>query len=321
MDRLTAMTVFRKVVERGSFRLAAEQLGLSNASVSKYVSGLEKHIGTPLLSRTTRRVSLTEAGRSYYAQCTRILDDVEAAESATSQLQTAPRGVLKVRVPISLGAAHFGRTVAEFLSRFPELSVEMTLNDRFTDPTEEGFDVALLIASSAPDSSRLAQPIARWARVLCAAPGYLARHGEPAAVADLKRHNCIIYTRGQAPDEWRFAGPGGERTVRVQGSMRCNNAMVLREALLEGIGIALMPRFLVAGDLAEGTLRRPLPDWEPEPRRLYAVFPNPGNPTAKVREFVSFLTRSFATDSQWEIGPSEPARALPVRRKVAAASA
>ncbi|HEV3011622.1 MAG TPA: LysR family transcriptional regulator, partial [Burkholderiales bacterium] len=273
MDRLTAMIVFRKVVERGSFRLAAEQLSLSNASVSKYVSGLENHLGTPLLSRTTRRVSLTDAGRSYYAKCTRILEDLEEAESSAGQLQTAPRGLLKVRAPISLGAAHFGRTVAAFLARFPEVSVEMTLNDRFVDPAEEGVDVALLIASNVRDSSHVARPIARWARVLCAAPAYLAQHGEPATIADLKRRNCIIYTRGQAPDEWRFRGAAGERMVRVNGSMRCNNAMVLREALLEGIGIGLMPRFLVAGDLVDDRLRTPLPDWEPEPRRLYAVFP------------------------------------------------
>jgi DNA-binding transcriptional LysR family regulator len=303
MDRLMAMTVFRKVVERGSFRLAAEQLGMSNASASKYVAGLEQHIGAPLLARTTRRVSLTDAGRSYYAKCTRILEELEEAETSTGQLQSAPRGLLKVRAPVSLGAAHLGRTVADFLARFPEVSVELTLNDRFLDPAEEGVDVALLIAAHLRDSSRVARPIARWARVLVAAPAYLAKHGEPAAIGDLKRHNCLIYNRGQSPDEWRFSGAGGERTVRVDGSMRCNNAVVLREALLDGIGIGLMPRFLVADDVAAGALRMPLPAWEPEPRRLYAVFPQQRSLSPKVREFVNYLMRSYASDPQWQMEP------------------
>jgi DNA-binding transcriptional LysR family regulator len=309
MDRLTAMNVFRKVVERGGFRLAAEQLGVSNASVSKYVAGLEKHIGAPLLLRTTRRVSLTEAGRSYYARCTRILEDLEEAESSTGQAQTTPRGLLKVRAPISLGAARLGRTVADFLARFPEVGVELTLNDRFVDPADEGVDVALRIAASVRDSRHVVRPIARWARALVASPDYLKRHGEPAAIAELKRHNCVIYNRGQSPEEWRFTGPAGERTVRVDGSMRCNNAMVLREALLEGIGIGLMPRFLVAGDLAKGRLRRPLPAWEPEPRRIYAVFAQQQGLSPKVREFVNFLAHSFAQDSEWEMeAAAQPAR-------------
>lgn len=304
MDRLLAMTVFRKVADRGSFRVAADQLGLSTASVSKYVAGLEQHIGAQLLSRSTRRISLTDAGRGYYAKCARILDDLEEAEASTGQLQTTPRGLLRVRAPVSLGAAHLGRAVADFLARFPEVSVEMTLNDRFVDPAEEGVDVALLIAPRVRNSSRVARPIARWARVLCASPAYLERHGEPRSLGELKQRNCLVYSRGQSPDEWRFSGAGGERMVRVHGNMRCNNAVVLREALLEGAGIGLLPRFLVAGDLVEGSLKVPLPKWTPEPRQLYAVFPQQRNPTPKVREFVNFLMRSFATDSRWDDSPA-----------------
>ncbi|HKU94734.1 MAG TPA: LysR family transcriptional regulator [Vineibacter sp.] len=305
MDRLTAMAVFRKVVERGSFTVAAEHLSMSNASVSKYVASLETHIGTPLLTRTTRRVSLTEAGRSYYAKCTRILDEIEEAETSTGQLQTTPRGLLKVRAPVSLGAARFGRTVADFLARFPDVTIEMTLNDRFTDPADEGFDVALLISGKVTGLTRATQPIARMARALVAAPAYLAQHGMPTSVPSLKRHNCIIYSRGHAPDEWRFSGASGERVVRVSGNCRCNNAMLLREALLEGAGIGLLPSFLVAGDIANGNLRMPLPAWVPESRTIYAVFPQQHHPSAKVRAFVSFLAHSFAADSQWQIAPRE----------------
>jgi len=296
------MAVFRKVVEQHSFSVAAEALEMSAGSVSKYVAALETHIGTPLLARTTRRISLTEAGRGYYAKCVRILDDIEEAEKSTGQLHPTPRGLLKVRAPISLGSAHLGRTIADFLARFPEVKLELTLNDYFVDPAEEGYDVAIAIAANDREPMRGARPIGRMARALIAAPAYLARHGEPAAVPELKRHNCIVYNRGQLPDEWRFVAAGGDRTVRVAGNCRCNNSLVLREALLEGAGIGLLPTFLVADDIAAGSLRVVLPEWTPESRTVYAVFPQPRHPSSKVREFVDFLANSFAVDSQWRLG-------------------
>lgn len=301
MDRFAAMGVFRKVVERGSFTVAAEQLDMSNASVSKYVAALENHIGTPLLARTTRRINLTDAGRSYYDKCVRILDDVEDAEKSAGQLQTTPRGLLKVRAPASLGTAHLGKTVADFLAGFPEVTIEMTLNDRFIDPADEGVDVALFIADHVKDATGATRAIAKMPRVLVATPAYLAEHGAPAALADLARHNCLVYTRGQTPDEWRFTEAGSERMVRVGGNCRCNNSLVLREALLASAGIGLMPAFLVATDLADGHLHTVLPGSVPEPRTLYAVFPQPRRPSPKVREFVNFVARSFATDSQWQL--------------------
>jgi DNA-binding transcriptional LysR family regulator len=302
MDRLTCMTVFRKVVERHSFSVAAEELSMSAGSVSKYVAALETHIGTPLLARTTRRISLTEAGTTYYAKCVRILDDIEDAEKSTGQLHPTPRGLLKVRAPISLGSAHLGRTIADFLARFPEVKLELTLNDFFVDPAEQGFDVAIAIGNNDREPMRGARPIARMARAMVASPAYLARHGEPAAVMDLKRHNCLVYSRGQVPDEWHLLSAGSERTVRVTGDCRCNNSQVLREALLEGAGIGLLPTFLVANDISTDHLRIVLPGWTPESRTLYAVFPQPRHPSPKVREFVDFLARSFAVDSQWRLG-------------------
>jgi len=302
MDRLTCMTVFRKVVERHSFSAAAEELEMSAGSVSKYVAALETHIGTPLLARTTRRISLTEAGSAYYAKCVRILDDIEDAEKTTGQHHPTPRGLLKVRAPISLGSAHLGRTITDFLHRFPEVKLELTMNDFFVDPAEQGFDVAIAIAANDREPMRGARPIGRMARAMVAAPAYLARLGDPASVQDLKRHNCLIYNRGQVPDEWHVIAPGGDRTVRVAGNCRCNNSLVLREALLEGAGIGLLPTFLVAGDIAAGDLRIVLPGWTPEARTLYAVFPQPRHPSSKVREFVEFLAHSFAVDAQWQLG-------------------
>ena len=302
MDRLTSMTVFRKVVERHSFSVAAEELVMSPGAVSKHVAALEAHIGTPLLARTTRRISLTEAGTTYYAKCVRILDDIDEAEKSTGQLHPTPRGLLKVRAPISLGSAHLGRTIADFLAGFPEVKLELTLNDFFVDPAEQGVDVAIAIGSNDREPMRGARPIGRMARAMVAAPSYLERHGSPATVLELKRHNCLIYNRGQLPDEWHLISRDGDRTVRVAGDCRCNNGLVLREALLEGAGIGLLPTFLVADDLAAGSLRTVMPDWTPESRTLYAVFPQPRRPSPKVREFVDFLARSLAVDSQWRLG-------------------
>ncbi|MBB3181992.1 LysR family transcriptional regulator [Variovorax sp. Sphag1AA] len=302
MDRLTCMAVFRKVVERHSFSEAAEELTMSAGSVSKYVAALETHIGTPLLARTTRRISLTEAGASYYAKCVRILDDIEEAEKATGQHHPTPRGLLRVRAPISLGSAHLGRTIADFLARFREVKLELTLNDFFIDPAEQGVDVSIAIGNNEREPMRGARPIGRMARAMIAAPAYLRRHGEPATVADLKHHNCLIYNRGQSPDEWHLIAPNGDRTIRVTGDCRCNNSQVLRESLLEGAGIGLLPKFLVADDIASGDLQVVLPEWTPESRTLYAVFPQPRQPSAKVREFVDFVATSFATDSQWRLG-------------------
>jgi len=297
MDRLIAMTVFRKVVELRSFSSAAEQLGMSKASVSKHLNSLENHLGAQLLMRTTRRMSLTEQGRAYYEKCSRILDEIDEAEAGAGEQRAAPRGMLKVRAPLSLGAAHLGKVVSAFLARYPEVSVELTLNDRFTDPVEDGFDVALRIATELRDSSLVARPIARMERILCAAPAYLQRFGEPVAPVDLRHHNCIIYTRGVSPDEWRFDGPEGKRVARVNGNYRCNNGIVLREALLEGSGIGLLPGFIVAADIAERRLKPLMTDFVAEPRTLYAVFQHLRHPLLKVRAFVDFLEQSLAADT------------------------
>jgi DNA-binding transcriptional LysR family regulator len=185
------------------------------------------------------------------------------------------------------------------------------LNDFFADPAETGIDVAIAIASNEREPMRGARPIGRMARSMVAAPAYLSRCGEPATVQELKLHNCLVYNRGQVPDEWNVLGVAGSRTVRVDGDCRCNNSLVLREALLEGAGIGLLPTFLVTDDIAAGHLRVVLPQWTPESRTLYAVYPQPRLPSIKVREFVDFVARSFAVDQQWRLGfEQQPAQEL-----------
>jgi DNA-binding transcriptional LysR family regulator len=313
MDRLVAMNVFRRVAELKSFTLAAEQLGLSPASVSKYLAGLEAHLGTPLLTRTTRRMSLTDVGRSYYERCARILEEIEDAEAWTTRQRGTPRGLLKVRAPVSLAA--LGGAVAAFLARYPEVRIDLTLNDRFTDPVEDGYDVALRIAPELPDSSMIARTIAAVPRVLCAAPSYLLRCGTPAGPLDLRSHNCLVYTRGPAPEEWRFTGRAGERVVHIRGSLRCNNSAAVLDALIAGAGIGLLPAFMVADQIRSGTLKAVLPEFTPQARQLYAIFPNRRQPLPTAREFVHFLAHHFsqcspfgspqkAADDGWPARPS-----------------
>ncbi|MBO1012139.1 LysR family transcriptional regulator [Achromobacter sp. SD115] len=293
MNRLVAMSVFCKVVEHGSFTVAATRLDMSTASVSKNVSALEDHIGTPLLARTTRRIVLTDAGKTYYDKCSRILDDVEEAERTAGQVQTTPRGLLKVRAPISFGSANLGRLITAFTTSFPEVTVEMTLNDRYLDPAEEGVDVALYIGATPKHFATGAQAIATLPRMLVAAPSYLERHGRPREIQDLASHQCLVYTRGASPSEWRFTRSGVEQTVHVSGSLRCNNSQTLHDAALSGAGVGLLPAFLVAQDLACGRLTHLLPDWQPAERNLYAVYPQPRRSSPKVREFVELLASNL----------------------------
>lgn len=308
MDRLVAMTVFRRVAELKSFTLAAEHLGLSPASVSKYLAGLEAHLGATLLTRTTRRMSLTDVGRSYYERCARILEEIEDAEAWTTRQRGAPRGLLKVRAPVSLAA--LGSVVAAFLASYPEVSVDLTLNDRFTDPVEDGYDVALRIAPELPDSSLIARMIASVPRVLCAAPRYLLRSGTLAAPLDLRSHNCLVYTRGPAPEEWRFTSPRGEHVVHIRGSLRCNNSAAVRDALIAGAGIGLLPAFIVADQIRSGTLEPVLAEFTPQARHLYAIFPNHRQPLPTAREFVHFLAHHFSQCSPFgkSAGAAEDAR-------------
>jgi DNA-binding transcriptional LysR family regulator len=305
MDRLLALDVFRRVVEIGSFSKAAEQLWLSNAAVSKHVRALEKHLGVELLARTTRSMELTEVGRSFYERCVRILDDVNEAEQLAAEQQSAPRGRIRVRATLSLGAARLGQAISAFLARYPDVTVDLSLSDRFTDPADEAFDVALLIVNALPDSGYAARPIVALERVVCAAPAYIARAGRPATPEALAGHNCILYTRGERAGDWAFDAGDGEHPVRVKGNYLCNSGMLLREALLEGIGIALIPAFLVASDIAAGKLEVLLPGCQAKPRTLYAVYPHHRHLSAKLRLFVDSVAESFGSAERWQLASTK----------------
>ncbi|MFQ5773456.1 MAG: LysR family transcriptional regulator [Kiloniellaceae bacterium] len=302
MDRLSAMAVFARVVEAESFSAAARELGLSKSAVSKQVSRLEDRMSVRLLNRTTRRLSLTEAGAAFYQACRRVVAEAEAAELAVTHLAAAPRGRLKINAPMSFGVRHVGPALPEFMARYPEVAVDMVLNDRVVDLVEEGFDVGIRIVRLR-DSSLIARRLAPNRRVLCAAPAYLAARGAPLSIEELSEHECLLYSYQVPDDSWRFTGPGGERQVRVRGRLRVNNGDALLAAAVGGLGIAWLPSFICGQELRAGRLVHLIPEWgDPGGAPVYAVYPASRNLSPKVRVFVDFLAERFGPTPYWDQG-------------------
>jgi DNA-binding transcriptional LysR family regulator len=302
MDRLSGMAVFVRVVEEESFSAAARVLGISKSAVSKQVAGLEERLGARLLNRTTRRLALTDAGTAFFERAQRILNDAEEAEAAVSQLSAAPRGVLRVNAPVTFGVQHLGPLLPALMAAYPELAIDLVLNDRFVDLVEEGFDVAVRIGRLS-DSSLIARRLAPVRRLLVASPAYIAAHGAPERPEDLRDHACLLYTYLLRGDAWSLTGPDGRAAeVRVTGRLRANNGDVLRSALLGGMGIAYTPSFIVGQDLADGHLVRVLPGWEDTTAAVYAVYPHARLVPPKVRAFVDFLADHFTGSPAWDAG-------------------
>ncbi|MBF0374852.1 MAG: LysR family transcriptional regulator [Alphaproteobacteria bacterium] len=299
MDRLTSMEVFARVVEAHGFSAAARELGISKSAVSKIVAQTEERLGARLLNRTTRRLSPTAAGTAFYERCLRVMAEAEEAELAVTSLQAEPRGVLKLNAPMSFGILHLAPALPDFMARFPDVTVDLTLNDRMVDLVDEGFDLAVRIARLT-DSSLVARRLAPSRRVWCASPEYFGRHGTPARPADLAGHDCLIYTYTTSGDEWRWRGPAGEGSVRLKGSLRANNGQVLHAALLAGRGIAPMPTFMVGPDLRAGRLQAVLTEYEEEGASVHAVWPSARLVSTKVRVFVDFLATRFGPRPYWE---------------------
>jgi DNA-binding transcriptional LysR family regulator len=299
MDKLEAMNAFAKVVAAGSYAEAARRLGLTRSAVSKAVMELESLMGVRLLDRTTRRVTPTEAGRAYYERCMSILAEVEATEIEVSRQHEAPRGVLRINAPMSFGTRYLGGAVADFMARYPELRLELILNDRVIDPLEEGVDVTVRIGAL-PDSSLIARRLAPARLVLAAAPAYLARAGVPKAPEDLAAHACLTYGHMAAVQRWTLAGDGAAISVPVTSRLCSNNGDVLREAALAGIGITNLPTFLIGPDIAAGRLELVLPEARPEPLGIFALYAPNRYLAAKTRVFIDFLVGRFGEAPEWD---------------------
>jgi DNA-binding transcriptional LysR family regulator len=298
-DRLTALEVFTRIVETGSFTLAAAELNLSRGAVSKHMTVLEDRLGVRLLNRTTRRSSLTEAGTAFYERCRQLLADLEEAELQAGQAALCPRGVLKISAPMSFGIHHLAPALPDYLRAYPEVTVDLALNDRVVDLVDEGFDVAIRIRRL-DDSSLIARRIAPCRMVVCAAPAYLAARGEPRVPADLARHDCLAYTYAARGDVWEFTGPEGVETVRVTGRFRANNGDALGAAAAAGYGIIIQPTFIVSDQLASGVLRPILTDYRLAESSIFAVWPPGRHVSAKLRSFVDFLAARFGPEPYWD---------------------
>lgn len=301
MDRLDSMEAFVAVAEHHSFSEAARRLNLSKSVISRQVSALEAQLGARLFHRTTRSLSLTEVGQAYYDRCSHILADIEEANLSVSSLQQAPRGRLRVNAPMSFSVLHLAPLLPVFLERYPQIDLDIAMNDRVINLIDEGFDLAVRIGKLV-DSSLIARHLAPARIVLCASPDYIRRHGSPATPDDLAGHACLSYSNMTSPDEWVFLRPDGQRKmVQVKSRLRANNGDTLREAALAGAGLVILPSFIVGRDLQAGGLVSLLASYLPQETGIYAVYPHNRHLSPKVRAFVDFLAERFGPRPYWDL--------------------
>ncbi len=300
MDRLGNLEAFVRVVATGSFSEAARRLRTSKSLVSRQIAALEAELGARLFHRTTRSLSLTEEGRSYHDQVVRILAELEEADRSISQLRATPRGRLRVNAPMSFGFLHLAPAVPDFLARHSEVELDVTMNDRYVDLVEEGFDVAIRLGRLA-DSSLVARRLAPMRRVVCASPYYLECHGTPATPEDLREHACLAYSLNTLVDEWRFVDAAGRPfSVEIKGPLRANNGDILRTAAIRDLGIASLPSFIIGNDLRVGALVSILEPFVVQDAGVYAVYPHSRHLSPKVRAFVDFLVERFGPVPYWD---------------------
>ncbi|WP_008318723.1 LysR family transcriptional regulator [Leptolyngbya sp. PCC 6406] len=298
MDKFESMRAFTQVVETGGFAAAARQMGLSRSAVNKLVMNLEDDLQVQLLHRTTRKVTPTPTGQAFYERCGAILADVEEAERSVSHLQTEPRGQLRVNAPMTFGTLHLAPAIADFLLQYPDLHVELSLSDRFIDPIDEGFDVTVRIAQPPTAPSLIVHELCPAPVILCGAPTYLARQGAPATPADLTHHACLSYGHLTSDNQWTLIGPDGPHRVTISGPLCANNGEPLREAAVRGLGITLLPQFIVASDLQAGRLERVLAPYAAPAIAVCVLYPVNRHLSTKVRLLTEFLQQRFGPHPQ-----------------------
>ena len=293
------LVVFQAVAKHASYARAADELGLSPSGVSRIVSRIEERLGARLLHRTTRKLSLTESGAAFQARTAQILADLADAEAEVQSAVARPKGMLKVTASIMFGELYLAPLLPELLGHFPELSVEMTLTNRFVDLVDEGIDLAIRIGSLA-DSRLVARRLCTNRRVLVAAPRYLKRHGTPRGVEDLARHQAVLFTGFSRPTEWKLIGPGGPVSVSVSGRVATNDIHTLTTVAKQGLGITVGATLSVAPALLSGELVRVLSDHEFEPSAVFAVYPSARQLSTKTRAAVDFLAARLADPPAWD---------------------
>jgi len=298
MDRLRAFEVFVAVVSRQGFARAAETLDTSPANVTRYIAELEAHLGTRLLNRHSRKLSLTESGEALYERARAILADVDEAEAITSAATLQPQGRLRINAPLSFGLLHLASRWPRFARLHPQVELDVSLIDRVVDVVEEGFDLAIRI-SRAGSTAYAARKLATSRNVVCASPAYLRAHGTPATPAALAQHACIVYEH--VGSEWTLLDADGRpQAVRVRAAMQTNNGDTAAAAARAGLGIVWQPTFLVGPDLRAGRLVPLLPGWRVPDIDVLAVYPSRRQLSAKVRAMIDFLADEFSGTPPWD---------------------
>ena len=292
MDRLSAMNMFIRVVETGSFSAVAKELNSTQPTVSKNIAELESWLGAKLLNRSTRSLRLTETGADYYERCVAILQDVEDAEQNVGLLQTQPKGLVRVTAAVAFGRLHIVPRLESFFARYPDIKIDITLNDRVVDLIEEGVDIAFRMGNLR-DSNLIARKLCTSPTAAAASPEYLKKYGVPRHPRDLKEHNYVVYTDLASPGQTSFREFGNPLHIKVSGNLQTNNSEVLRSALLHGLGIAQVPRWLIGDKVAEGELVEVLTEYQSAPSSVHAVY-SPGlHVPSKLRCFIDYFADEF----------------------------
>jgi DNA-binding transcriptional LysR family regulator len=302
MSNIADLEIFARVVTAGSMSAAGRELGLSPAVVSKRLRRLEDRLGTRLLQRTTRQISLTEAGQGFYERVVAILAGIEEAEAFVARRSALARGTLKISAPTSFARRHIAPHLSAFMQQNPDLTINLVLSDEFVDIVGDGYDVAIRIAELS-DSSLVARKLAAVRRVLCATPDYLDQHGRPETVGDIENHTCLTMA---SQDVWRMAGPEGPVSIRPSGPLVTNSNDVVRTCVLNGVGIALRSTWDVGKHIQDGTLEVVLPEYTASSEvGIYALYPSRRFLPAKVRLFIDFLAKLYTPVPYWELREEE----------------
>jgi DNA-binding transcriptional LysR family regulator len=292
MDRLSAMNMFVRVVETGSFSAVAKELKSTQPTISKNIAELESWLGAKLLNRSTRSLRLTDTGTDYYERCVAILQDVEEAEQVVGQLQTQPKGVVRVSSVVAFGRMHLVPRLEAFFEQYPDIKVDIRLSDRVVDLVEEGIDVAFRMGTL-PDSNLIAKRLCSSRIVTVASPEYLRNNGVPQHPRDLRQHNYLVYSDSSFRDETTFQEDGTPFFVRVEGNLVTNNTEAMRAALLSGLGISRGPSWLVSDSLEKGELIEVLQPYQPNPMDIYAVYSPGRHLPSKIRCLIDYFADSF----------------------------
>ncbi len=293
MNKFNRIKAFVLVVESGSFAQASRILGISRSAVNKLVFNLENYLGVQLLHRNTRNVTPTQTGFAFYERCTAILADLQEAEIAVTNLHQHPQGKLRINAPMSFGTICLGDAIASFMQEYPQLKIELTLDDRFVDPIGEGYDVVLRITQQVESLSLMTHKLKEIDLVLCISDKYIKKYGEPNTVEELENHYCLQYGYFHSSAKWSLDKGNEEKIVKIQSRLYSNNGEILAKGAIAGLGIAMLPRFMIESYLQENKLKIILPEYSPHKLNLFILYPINRHLSTKVRVLKEFLEDYF----------------------------